>query len=255
MMASSDLVLGYDFDKWHGYGYKDVISIDASRNKNSHCLCVGKSGSGKSYYTLLLCARISNLVCDDSSLPLVYFADFKRDSTYSFMSDCPRYFSYYDTMDALRTVYEIMHQRQSGDSSLRPITLFIDEYTAFISALEIKDKKQAEMAKKMIAETLMLGRSLSVRLVLTSQTAYAENFPKGARLNIGVIVILGDYQTDINYEMLLPKKYIDQIGERQFGLGEGVVMLNDSKMRYIKVPRISNEEKMKQACIDALTRE
>lgn len=250
MMKNTELLLGYDYDKWYGYGDKDKITIEISSEKNSHCLCVGKSGSGKSYYTVIMCARIASI--DD--LSQIYFADFKLDSTYSFLKGCPRYYSYFDSMQALSNVYEIMHQRQNGDTSRRPITLFIDEYTAFISALQNRDKKEAEKATRMLSELLMLGRTLAIRIVITTQTAYAEIFPKGSRVNFGVIVILGDYETDNNYEILLPQKYIAQIGERHFGLGEGVVMLQNSQLRYMKVPEITNEEKLQRVCIEALTR-
>ena len=55
------------------------------------------------------------------------------------------------------------------------------------------------------------------------------------------------------YEMLLPKEYIDNIGERQFGVGEGVVLLQGTELHYIKVPSVRNEEKMRRICMDALT--
>jgi hypothetical protein len=54
--------------------------------------------------------------------------------------------------------------------------------------------------------------------------------------------------------MLIPKEYIDNIGDRQFGTGEGVVLLQGSEMRYIKVPIVRDVDKMKRICKEALTR-
>ena len=71
-------------------------------------------------------------------------------------------------------------------------------------------------------------------------------------MNYGIVIIVGAPIRSI-YEMLLPKEYIDTIGERPFGTGEGVVLLQGTKLRYIKVPSVRNEEKMHQICMDALT--
>lgn len=101
--------------------------------------------------------------------------------------------------------------------------------------------------------TTMLGRSLSVRLVVSCQRADASAFPTGSRLNYGVIIIVGSAIRSI-YEMLIPKEYIDCIGDRKFGIGEGVVLLQGSQLHFIKVPMVRNIEKMQQVCIDALTR-
>ena len=54
--------------------------------------------------------------------------------------------------------------------------------------------------------------------------------------------------------MLIPKEYVERIGERQFKTGEGVVLLQGSQMHFIKVPVIRNIEKMQNICIEALNR-
>ena len=134
-----------------------------------------------------------------------------------------------------------------------PITLIWDEYMANILALQGMDKKRADAVMKRVSEILMLGRSLAVRLVISCQRPDAVAFPTGSRLNYGIIIIVGAPVRSI-YEMLIPKEYIDYIGERQFGVGEGVVLLQGAEMHFIKVPLVRNEERMHQICIDALTR-
>ena len=47
MMMTSDLRLGYDFDKWYGYGIKEPVTTDISTKTNSHIILCGMSGSGK----------------------------------------------------------------------------------------------------------------------------------------------------------------------------------------------------------------
>lgn len=123
---------------------------------------------------------------------------------------------------------------------------------ANILALQGTDKKKADTVMKRVSEILMIGRSLAVRLVVSCQRPDAVAFPTGSRLNYGVVIVVGAPIRSI-YEMLLPKEYIDTIGERPFGIGEGVVLLQGTELRYIKVPSVRNEEKMHQICMDALT--
>lgn len=75
-MTSSDILLGYDYDKWYGYATKEPVLTDISVNTNSHTLICGMSGSGKSYLTNQLFARLS-IQCGENSK--IYFADFKQD--------------------------------------------------------------------------------------------------------------------------------------------------------------------------------
>lgn len=247
MMKQYDLLLGYDFNSWYDFSEKTSITTDISTNTNSHILICGMSGSGKSYLTNQLFSRLG--MCGGK----VYFADYKQDNSFEHLRDCARYFPYDKTLEALDEVYEILNNRQSGvDTSREPITLIWDEYVANVLALLSTDKKRAEIVMRKVSEILMLGRSLAVRLVCSCQRPDAVVFPTGSRLNYGVIIIVGAAIKSI-YEMLIPKEYIEQIGNRQFKVGEGVVLLQGAKMHFIKVPIIRNEQEVKDICIKALS--
>lgn len=213
-------------------------------------LC-GMSGSGKSYATNLLFAKISST---EDSQGKVYFSDYKQEDQFSYLRESPRYYPYDRTIEALEIVYEILHKRQSGeDISRNPVTLIWDEYMANILAIQSVDKKKADEVMRKVSEILMLGRSLAVRLVISCQRPDASAFPSGSRLNYGIIVIIGAPIRSI-YEMLIPKEYIDVIGDRNFGVGEGVILLQGSRLEFVKIPMVRDTEKMKQVCIDALTK-
>lgn len=251
MMKNSDLVLGYDFDKWYGYGAKQPVITDISTKTNSHTILCGMSGSGKSYATNALFAKICNTEEAESE---VYFADFKQDDQFAYLRECPRYYPYNRSIEAIETVYEILHRRQSGeDKSRNPVTLIWDEYMANVLAIQNVEKKKADEIMRKVSEILMLGRSLAVRLVISCQRPDASAFPSGSRLNYGIIVIVGAPIRSI-YEMLIPKEYIDAIGERKFGVGEGVALLQGSRLEFIKIPLVRDVEKMQQICITALTK-
>lgn len=249
MTMNSDLILGYDFDKWYGYGIKEPVITDMSTKTNSHTLICGMSGSGKSYAENILLARIA------STEGKVLFSDFKQDDSFTFLRKCPRYYPYDKTIEALEIVYDTLHKRQSGeDTSRSPVTLVWDEYMANILAIQGMEKKKADDIMRKVSEILMLGRSLGVRLVISCQRPDAAAFPSGSRLNYGVILIVGAPIRSI-YEMLIPKEYIDEIGDRAFKRGEGVALLQGSKLHFIKIPMVRDMEKMQEVCIDALTRE
>jgi len=205
----------------------------------------------KSYAVNLLFAKI---ISAEKEAGKVYFADFKQEDEFAYLRNCPRYYPYDRTIEALEIVYDILHKRQSGeDTSRSPVTLIWDEYMANILSLQNTEKKRADEIMRKISEILMIGRSLAVRLVISCQRPDATAFPSGSRLNYGIIIILGASISSI-YEMLLPKEYIAEIGERTFERGEGVVLLQGSHLHFIKVPTVKDIEKMKQICIEALTR-
>ena len=250
-ICSEKLLVGYDYDAWYGYSDRVPIAIDVSTKSNSQTLICGMSGSGKSYLTNQYFARICLHGGDKS---IVYFADFKKDDSFVHLRNCPRYFPYDKTIEALEIVYDIMHRRQSGEDTTRHfVTLVWDEYIANILALLGTEKKKAETIMHKVSEILMLGRSLAVRLVIACQRPDAQAFPIGSRLNFGVIIIMGATMDSI-YSMLMPKELIERVGNREFQTGEGIMLWQGAKLHFIKVPAIRDEEKMKAICIDALTR-
>jgi len=251
MISSDEVLVGYDYDAWYGYEEKIPVCLDASIQNNTQTLICGMSGSGKSYLTNQYFARICLHGGIDSK---VYFADFKQDDSFSHLRECPRYYPYDRTTDALDEVYEIMHKRQCGeDTSRHFVTLVWDEYMANILSLLGTDKKKAESVMHKVSEILMLGRSLSIRLIIVCQRPDAQAFPTGSRLNFGIIIIVGAALESI-YSMLMPKELIEKVGNREFHTGEGIMLWQGSELHFIKVPLLRNEERMKAICIDALTR-
>lgn len=243
------LVLGFDLDKWKNYGLKEPITVDISPDTNSHVLLSGMSGSGKSYAEHQLFTRLARAEEDGEYL----FADYKGEDTFSYLKGCPRFFPYKAAFAAIDAVHARLIARQSGkDTSRNPVTLVWDEYMAATLNLISEDKKAATITMNKVAEILQLGRSLAVRLVVACQRPDALAFPAGARLNYGVICVVGAAVRSI-YEMLLPD-HIEQTEGRHFGRGEGVVLLQGSELRFIKVPTVRNEDCMRQVCLKALSR-
>ena len=233
------LVLGYDLDRWTQYNEQEKIAVDLSPENNSHILLCGMSGSGKSYLENAILAKI--VLADPNGE--VHFADYKGDSAFSYLRGCPRYYFYRDTLEALEIVYNRMLARQSGkDNSTHSVTLIWDEYMAQILALQSEDKKAAAVVMNRVSEILLLGRSLSVRIVTAIQRPDAAAFPAGSRMNYGIVVVLGSSAKSI-YEMLLPD-FKEQLAGRTFKRGEGIVVFQGAELRYLKVPVVGNHKRM-----------
>lgn len=249
MMMNCNLTLGMDYDMWIDWGIKKPITVDISPATNSHILVCGMSGAGKSYYENNIFTKLALI----NSKSEIYFADYKNEDHFSYLRGCPRYYPYKKSLEALDIVYDKLHKRQTNEDSERhPIIFIWDEYMANMLALQNEDKKAAILAMNKISEILMLGRSLSIRFFTSCQRPDASAFPSGSRLNYGIIVILGAPIRSI-YDMLIPSEYIDEIGDRKFKTGEGVVLLQGSTLRFIKVPIIRNVDSLQEICIKALS--
>ena len=250
-MTNSDsnfLTLGYQLDDWDNYGMKIPLFIDLSPQSNSHILLCGMSGSGKSYLEQAILAKLSLAEPNGE----IFFADYKGDDSFSYLSNCSRYYLFKDVLDALETVHARLLARQSGEDTARtPVTLIWDEYMAAILNLLAEDKKKAAVVMGKISEILLLGRSLAVRFICVCQRPDALAFPAGSRLNYGIVVVLGAAVKSI-YEMLLPD-FKDELKGRTFKRGEGVVLFQGSELRYLKVPTVGNPKRMEQICTNALS--
>lgn len=246
MTMNSDapiLTLGYDLDKWNAMGVKEPITIDLSPKTNTHMIIAGLSGSGKSYLEQAIVAKLALQERQGE----FYWGDYKGEDDFSYLQECPRYFHYTHTLEALDTVHSRLMARQSGeDKSRNPITLIWDEYMANILALG--KASSTPMAK--VGEILMLGRSKAVRLLIACQRPDALAFPAGSRLNYGVVIVLGSAAKS-TYEMLLPD-FLDDVKGRRFSRGEGVVVMQGAELHFLKVPEIRDMERVRGICKKAL---
>jgi len=246
--SKSTLTLGYDIDAWNGYGAKIPVTVDISPATNSHMLICGMSGGGKSYAEQTYIAKLFLSQPNGE----FYFADYKGEDAFHYLRQCPRYYSFKRTVDALDMVYDKLNARLSGQDETRyPITLIWDEYMANVLALTNDDKKLAASNMSKVSEILLMGRSMGVRLMCSLQRPDAVAFPVGSRLNYGVVVILGAALRSI-YEMLMPD-HMEQVKGRQFGRGEGVALLQGSELHFIKVPRVRDYPRMQKLCVRALS--
>ena len=237
---------------WIDFGKQVSILADISTQKNSHILIVGMSGSGKSYCLLRTLALIIRTVptCE------IHFGDYKQEEAFAFLrnSSSSRYYGYHAVTDAINLVYDRLQARIANtDTTKNAVILVIDEYVSYMTSLQNTNKKLASAMMFKIAEILLMGRSLDIRLICTCQRPDAVIFPLGARCQMGYVISLGP-AIKSTYEMFLPSaEYFDEIGDRKFSQGEGIMLIQNSELRFIKIPQISNMDKIKELCIKGLS--
>ena len=164
------------------YREKVPITIDLSPKTNSHILLCEMSGSGNSYLEAQILMKLALAEPNGE----IFFADYKQDDGFAYLRGCPRYYAYKNTLEALEVVHSRLLARQSGeDTSRNPITLIWDEYMAQALSLISEDKKAAAMVMGKVSEILLLGRSLSVRIIISCQRPGRVSLPGGESLEYG----------------------------------------------------------------------
>lgn len=240
------MTLGYDKQIWDDYGEKQKIQMDFSSGRNRHAILAGASGSGKSMAEVWLFYKLVKLFPDGEFL----FADFKND--FEWLNDCKNYYPFMKSFDALEKVYQRLHMRISGEDKERnPVVLIFDEYGAALLAL---DKTRENKVKVQLGELLMLSRGVNIIIWLCLQRADAEYFPRGAREQVAIAIVLGAARKSV-YDMLIPSDLVEQMPNMDFGQGEGLLLLQGSKLHQIKIPTLCecDMKKIREICKKALS--
>lgn len=210
-----------------------------------HFVVFGATGSGKTYGTKLILARISKEVPDSQ----FYVADFKGDSDFSVLNNAKRFFRFTDCEHCLDEFYLHFQRRQSGEDKTRNfLLLYFGEWASYIMNV---DKKRAEEDKKKLGTLLMLGRSFNIHVGISQQRVDAAYFSAGSRDQYNVVIALGNLSTE-GKEMMF-REYKDQMKPDR-KQGTGYMITNGTDFVPIQVPYISNMDKVNYYIKEAVNR-
>lgn len=225
-------------------GIRSFVQWEIEREP--HAICVGGTGSGKTYATLLALARLSLHVPDAQ----IYFCDYKGDDSFIDLYGSPRFWRFQDCRDGLSAFYQRFQDRQSGaDKSRNIILLYFDEWASYCTS-GLLDKKEAEEEKRKLATILMMGRSYHTHLWISQQRADSAYF-SNARENFGLVCLLGTTSRQ-SIEMLMDD-FKDRITPDR-GRGRGYLLKNGTDFYPITVPTITNMHKVYGCIREAVTR-
>jgi ABC-type dipeptide/oligopeptide/nickel transport system ATPase component len=238
--------MGYDLEIYSETSLKIPIQLDIT--SHCHTLITGSSGSGKSYALLYL---IGMLLKDKPDI-IMHFCDFKNAPDFTFMQDYKYYYSGNKCYEGIMEYYQkFTDARENGNVDNRHI-LIVDEYPAFINYLQMQDKmnktKYANDILGAVSEVLMLGRGINFGMWIVTQRADSTLFSNGARDNFMNIIALGRMSKEQKTMLFSGQDIPDRIYRR----GEGILLADGYAIREVKFPNISDIGNWKQHIIAIL---
>ena len=178
----------------------------------------------------------------------IYLCDFKNIDFRNF-ADCPRHWAYEACDDGLTAFYESFQARLNGeDTTINRKFLVFDEWAAFVLS---HDKKSTEEVKNKLSSLLMMGRGVQHHVIIGLQRADAQLFPMGGRDQFGEILALGNLSREQKL-MLFPDSREDMTEVN--GRGEGYLSLDGEALKRVRVPTVTDFDKLNAAIREGLTR-
>ena len=191
-MEDKEMTFGYELEAFSRYGL--AIPVKLGLASHCHALITGSSGSGKSQALLFLIGKLLQALPGIS----IYLCDFKNSEDFSFLEGYAHYYAGQDCYAGVMDYYQEFSQVRT-DRALQGRTrhvLIFDEYPAFISYMQMKDKadktKLANDILGAVAETLMLGRGIGFGCWIVTQRADSALFSNGARDNFMAVLAFGN---------------------------------------------------------------
>ena len=231
---------GYDMGIFTETGLKIPIQLDLSEHCN--LLLTGCSGSGKSYALLYL---LGSVLKSNEDIE-IFFCDFKNSYDFSFLEDYPHYYSGDNCYEGITEYYRVFCSARQQREFTKKHLLICDEYPALVNYLQGQDKlnktKYASEVLSAISELLCLGRGIQFYTWIVTQRADNSLFANGARDNFMVVIGLGRLSKE-QKGMLFSG---EELPERIYKKGEGILLADGYPLREVKFPFIRNIDDWKK---------
>ena len=227
-------------------GQPTSASIDI--NRFFAWIIAGPSGSGKSTFL----RRILGLISFHDTDAEAYFMDFKADEEmFSMTSD--HVARGFNCLELFETVYQRFEARlDKQEQNSHNLYLIFDEWQAFLAYLEQTDKKKH---KDVLSKMLMmnsLGRSLGLRIILSSQRFLLVDLP--GRYNFNCIISLSTsfLLAANNRQLLVPDMEKDEVMIKPRGYG--YFQLEGDSVKMFRTIQVRDEERLNQRIQELFSR-
>lgn len=224
MSSKIDLFLN---ETYLSHGITKWVSWDMEQAP--HTLITGQSGSGKTYASKILLAKLYLATSCET-----FVLDYKSDTDFDYLIQSRNFYRYTDCHNGLLEFYNRFANRQNGtDKSRHPLVLFFDEWSSYCNAGE---KKVIEEDKKLLGILVSLGRSFRCHVIVSQQRADAIYFNQ-YRDSLSCCILMGN-GSDESRKMMFPDFAKDIPSDRS--RGRGYIAFNGLKPIPIVVPQIRN---------------
>ena len=226
----------------------DPSSVAVDINRFFAWIIAGPSGSGKSTFLRRLLGLISFHDTDAEA----YFLDFKADEEmFSMTSD--HVTRGFNCLELFETVYQRFEARlDKQEQNSHNLYLIFDEWQAFLAYLEQTDKKKhKEVLSKMLMISSM-GRSLGLRIILSSQRFLMSDLP--GRYNFNCIISLSTsfLMSTNNRQLLFPDMEKDEVVIKPRGYG--YFQLEGEPVKMFRTIQVRDEERLNQRMQELFSR-
>ncbi len=195
-------------------------------------LCVGATGSGKSYALSVILAIYAHYIPNVS----ITISDYKY-SLLPSLAHTSNFYGYNEALKGIELFYTEFQKRLESHDPERNAhvkILLIDEYSALLGSL---DKKHQELLKTMVGNLLLMCRSLGMKIIIGMQTAHSENFKAGARDQFHAVLALGNLSKE--QKQMLFYDYKDAMNEHNH-VGEGYLLIDGKGIERVKIAEIKD---------------
>lgn len=222
---------------------QDLLTLNLQReimidtNRNAMILLQGATGSGKTFLLSRMLAYCEYDLEQSGEKATVILCDFKGDDSFEAYRECKNYYSFMKCMEGIECFWRIFRDRQQGNPDRSFVLLVFDEYASFLMAI---DKKEQDVVKKKIAVCVMMARSFGMAILFVCQMGYADIFEK-IRNNITCIISMANMTKEIQQMFFYNVK--DDIRNNK-ARGSGYVLIDNSKLENLVVPKLNRQKKM-----------
>jgi len=227
-------------------GQPSPVTVDI--NRFFAWIIAGPSGSGKSTFLRRLLGLISFHDTDAEA----YFLDFKADEEMFSMSG-DHVARGFNCLELFETVYQRFENRlNKQEENSHNLYLIFDEWQAFLAYLEQTDKKKH---KDVLSKILMLnsmGRSLGLRIILSSQRFLMSDLP--GRYNFNCIISLSTsfLMSTNNRQLLFPDMEKTEVVVKPRGYG--YFQLEGESVKMFRTIQVRDEGRLNQRMQELFSR-
>ena len=227
-------------------GQPTSASVDI--NRFFAWIIAGPSGSGKSTFL----RRLLGLISFHDTDAEVYLMDFKADEEMFSMTG-NHIARGFNCLELFKIVYQRFEARlNKQEENSHNLYLIFDEWQAFLAYLEQTDKKKH---KDVLSKMLMInsmGRSLGLRIILSSQRFLMSDLP--GRYNFNCIISLSTsfLMSTNNRQLLFPDMEKDEVVIKPRGYG--YFQLEGEPVKMFRTIQVKDEERLNQRMQELFSR-